>query len=67
MGRRRAVWNAIATVATFVAVMLTVTAALESVIFFSLLVGIPAGIVAAVGVWSVLHLASRSRDRGSRT
>jgi len=49
-----------AAIATFVVVMLAVTAALENVIFFSLFVGIPAGIVAAVVVWAVLHLASRS-------
>lgn len=60
MGRGRAVWNAMAAIATFVVVMLAVTAALENVIFFSLFVGIPAGIVAAVVVWAVLHLASRS-------
>ncbi len=66
MARGMAVWSALTAVATSLVVMLAVTAALEDVIYFSLLVGIPAGIVAALVVWGALHLASRPDDRGSR-
>jgi hypothetical protein len=52
-------------VVTFTVVMLVVTSALEDVIFFSLFVGIPAGLVAAVVVWAVLFIAWRSGDDGA--
>lgn len=43
----------------FVFVMLAVTALLQDVIYFSLFVGIPAGLVASVLVAVVLHIALR--------
>ena len=51
-------------VIAFVVVMLAVTSALEDVIFFSLFVGIPSGLVSAVAVWVVLHVLLRP-ERGS--
>ncbi len=47
-------------IVTFVLVTLAVTSALEDVIFFFLLLGIPTGPLAAGTVWSVLHIFFRS-------
>ena len=49
-------------IVTFVVVMVAVTSALEDVIFFSLFVGIPSGLVAAAAVWAVLFIVHRSTE-----
>ena len=59
MASWRTILQVLLPIVTFAVVMLAVTSALEDVIFFSLFVGIPAGLVAAVAVWAVLYIALR--------
>ena len=62
----RVILTAVIAIITFVVVMLFVTWLLEDVIFFSLFVGIPAGILAAVAVWVFLYIVFRSREGQGR-